>query len=158
MIEFRLLGTLHLTDAEGREVQALLTASGRLAPLAYPSAAPPRGLRRRDTSLALFWPDLDQEHARAALRQALHVLRDALGDDVVVTRGDEDVGIQADRLWCDVAAFDRAVAAGQGAEAPRVYPGGLPGGVFIPGAPGFERRLGGERAPGRQAGARRAEA
>src|SRR2546425_6498777 len=147
MIEFRLLGTLHLTDAEGREVQSLLTRSGRLAPLAYPSAAPPRGLRRRDTSLALFWPDLDQEHARAALRQALHVLRDALGDDVVVTRGDEDVGIQADRLWCDVAAFDRAVAAGQGGEGLGVDRGGPLGGVFISRAARIRRRVGGGGGP-----------
>ena len=94
MIEFRLLGTLHLTDAEGREVKSLLTRSRRLALLAYLAAAAPRGLHRRDTLLALFWPELDQEHARAALRQALHVVREALGDDVVVTRGDEDVGIQ----------------------------------------------------------------
>ena len=158
MIEFRLLGTLHLTDAEGREVQSLLTRSRRLALLAYLSAATPRGLHRRDTLLALFWPDLDQEHARAALRQALHVLRDALGDDVVVTRGDEDVGIQADRLWCDVAAFDRAVAAGQVAEALELYRGDLLGGFFIPGAAEFERWLEGERARMQQAAARCAEA
>src|SRR2546425_4465881 len=153
MIEFGLLGTLHLTDAEGREVQSLLTRSRRLALLAYLSAATPRGLHRRDTLLALFWPDLDQEHARAALRQALHVLRDALGDDVVVTRGDEDVGIQADRLWCDVAAFDRAVAAGHGGQAPPLYPGGLLGGFFLSSAPAFQRWLAGERAPGEQAAA-----
>src|SRR2546425_1045836 len=92
MIEFRLLGTLHLTDAEGREVTSLLTRPRRLALLAYLAAATPRGLHRRDSLLALFWPELDQEHARAALRQALHVVRDALGADVIVTRGDEEVG------------------------------------------------------------------
>src|SRR5437773_9688894 len=70
MIEFRLLGTLHLTDAEAREVKSLLTRSRRLALLAYLAAATPRGFHRRDTLLALFWPELDQDHARAALRQA----------------------------------------------------------------------------------------
>jgi serine/threonine-protein kinase len=79
MIEFRLLGTLHLTDAAGREVKSLLTRPRRLALLAYLAAATPRGLHRRDTLLALFWPELDQEHARAALRQALHVLRGRRG-------------------------------------------------------------------------------
>src|SRR2546430_7972669 len=88
MIEFRLLGTLHLIDAGGREVKSLLTRPRRLALLAYLAAATPRGLHRRDSLLALFWPELDQEHARAALRQALHVVRDALGADVIVTRGD----------------------------------------------------------------------
>src|SRR2546422_8632153 len=90
MIEFRLLGTLHLIDAAGREVKSLLTRPRRLALLAYLAAATPRGLHRRDSLLALFWPELDQEHARAALRQALHVVRDALGADVIVTRGDEE--------------------------------------------------------------------
>src|SRR5439155_160938 len=83
MIEFRLLGTLHLTDAEGREVKSLLTRPRRLALLAYLAAATPRGFHRRDTLLALFWPELDQEHARAALRQALHVLRGAFGAGMV---------------------------------------------------------------------------
>ena len=75
MIEFRLLGPLHLTDAHGREVQSLLTRPRRLALLAYLAAATPRRLHRRDSLLPLFWPELDQEHARAALRQALHVVR-----------------------------------------------------------------------------------
>jgi serine/threonine-protein kinase len=146
MIEFRLLGTLHLTDAEGREVESLLTRSRRLALLAYLAAATPRGLHRRDTLLTLFWPELDQEHARAALRQALHVLRDALGDDVVVTRGDEEVGIARDALWCDVAAFDDAVAAGYSREALELYRGNLLEGFFIPDAGDFERWLETERA------------
>src|SRR5712692_5894467 len=158
MIEFRLLGTLHLTDAEGREVNSLLTRSRRLALLAYLAAAAPRGLHRRDTLLALFWPELDQEHARAALRQALHVVRDALGDDVVVTRGDEEVGLDFDRLWCDVAAFDDAVATGRLGEAFAYYQGHLLEGFFISGAAEFERWLESERARLRQTASRSAHA
>src|SRR3989475_9375393 len=41
---------------------------------------------RRDSLVALFWPELDQEHARTALRQALRVLRAALGAGAVVDR------------------------------------------------------------------------
>ena len=67
MIEFRLLGTLHLTDAEGREVKSLLTRPRRLALLAYLAAATPRGFHRRDTLLALFWPELDQEQDRKSV-------------------------------------------------------------------------------------------
>src|SRR5260370_14379951 len=111
MIEFRRLGALQLTDAEGREVKSLLTRPRRLALLAYLAAATPRGLHRRDTLLALFWPELDQEHARAALRQALHIVRGALGADVLITRGDDEIGLDVDRLACDVVGFDRAVAA-----------------------------------------------
>src|SRR3989442_650704 len=158
MIEFRLVGTLHLTDAEGREVTSLLTRPRRLALLAYLAAATPRGLHRRDSLLALFWPELDQEHARAALRQALHVVRDALGADVIVTRGDEEVGLDFERLWCDVVAFDCSVAAGQLHEALEHYRGDLLNGFFIAGAGEFERWLESERGQLREAAARSARA
>src|SRR5436309_2496778 len=92
MIELRMLGRLSLTGADGREVRGLLGQPRRLALLAYLAAASPQGFHRRDTLLALFWPELDQEHARAALRQALHVVRDALGGDAVTSRGDEEIG------------------------------------------------------------------
>ncbi len=158
MIEFRLLGTLHLTDAEGREVKCLLTRSRRLALLAYLAAAAPRGLHRRDTLLALFWPELDQEHARGALRQALHVVRSALGADVVVTRGDEEIGLNVDHLWCDVVAFDEAIAAQQFSEALELYRGETLDGFFISGAAEFERWLERERARLREAASRAARA
>jgi DNA-binding SARP family transcriptional activator/TolB-like protein/lipoprotein NlpI len=158
MIEFRLLGTLQLTDAEGREVTSLLTRSRRLALLAYLAAATPRGLHRRDTLLALFWPELDQEHARAALRQALHVLRSALGGVVIVTRGDEEIGLDFDAVHCDVVEFDRAVAAGRPREALDLYRGALLEGFFISGAPDFERWQDLERARLQEAACRGAQA
>src|SRR5438128_11786783 len=138
MIELRLLGRLSLTSADGRDVRALLGQPRRLALLAYLAAATPRGFHRRDSLLALFWPEIDQEHARAALRQALHVVRDALGADVIVTRGDEEVGLDFERIWCDVVAFDRAVAAEQFSEALDLYRGDLLEGFFIPDAGEFE--------------------
>src|SRR6266571_1759796 len=109
MIEFRMLGTLNLTGPGGRELRILLAQPRRLALLAYLAAATPQGFHRRDSLLALFWPELDQEHARAALRQALHVVRDALGADAVASRGDEEIGLAFDHVSCDVGAFERAV-------------------------------------------------
>src|SRR2546425_6005987 len=141
MIEFRLFGAVRLTDASGREVKRLLTRSRRLALLAYLAAATPRGFRRRDSLLALFWPELDQEHARAALRQALHVVRDALGAEVIVTRGDDEVALDLGRIWCDVVVFDRAMATDQFGAALDLYQGDLLEGFFIPGAGEFERWL-----------------
>src|SRR3989475_8317950 len=138
MIESGLLGPLHLIAAGGREVKTFLPRPGRLPLLASPPAATPRGLHRRDSLLALFWPELDQEHARAALRQALHVVRDALGTDVIVTRGDEEVALDFDLMWCDVVAFDRAVAAERFSEALDLYRGDLLEGFFIPDAGEFE--------------------
>src|SRR2546425_6878940 len=146
MVEFRLLGTLSLTTADGREVGSLLSQPRRLALLAYLAAATPRGPHRRDTLLALFWPELDQEHARAALRQSLHVLRSALGADAMVSRGDEEIGLDFERIWCDVAAFARAIDGGELGQALDLYRGNLLEGFFISDAPEFERWLESERA------------
>jgi hypothetical protein len=43
-----------------------------------------------------------QEHARTSLRKALHFLRHELGSDVVVRRGDEEVGINREPCRCEV--------------------------------------------------------
>ena len=139
MVELRLLGTVNLTTADGCEARSLIGQPRRLALLAYLAAATPRGTQRRDRLLTLFWPELDQGRARAALRQALHVLREELGPRVLVSRGDEEVGLDFDVVRCDVAEFDRAVAAGRLTEALDLYRGELLEGFFISGAPDFER-------------------
>src|SRR2546428_12077334 len=156
MIELRLLGRLSLTSAAGRDVRALLGQPRRLALLAYLAAATPPGFHRRDSLLALFWPELDQEHARAALRQALHVVRDALGADAVASRGDEEIGLDFDQFSCDVNAFGNAVDEEQFREALDLYRGDLLEGFFISGAPEFERWLETGRARLREAAARAA--
>ena len=153
MIELRMLGRLSLTGADGREVRGLLGQPRRLALLAYLAAASPQGFHRRDTLLALFWPELDQEHARAALRQALHVVRDALGGDAVTSRGDEEIGLDFAQVSCDVAAFERALRMGQLEEPLDLYRGALLEGFFISDAPEFERWLETERARLQQAAA-----
>src|SRR5881396_4162278 len=158
MIELRLLGRLSLTGADGRDVRALLGQPRRLALLAYLAAASPQGFHRRDTLLALFWPELDQEHARAALRQALHVVRDALGADAITSRGDEEIGLDFAEVSCDVPAFERALRNGQLEEALDLYRGALLEGFFISDAPEFERWLETGRARLQQAAAGAARA
>src|SRR5712691_9468541 len=158
MVEFRLLGPLNLTTADGREARSLLAQPRRLALLAYLAAATPRGLHRRDTILALFWPELDQPHARAALRQALHVLRDELGAQALVSRGHEEIGLAFEAVRCDVADFDRAVEGGRLTEALDLYRGELLEGFFISGAPDFERWQDDERRRLRETASRAAQA
>src|SRR5213594_3667942 len=75
MIELRLLGTLDLKGAEGRAVHSILAQPKRLALLAY--LAVHTAGARRDSVVALFWPELDTAHARGALRQSLRFLRRA---------------------------------------------------------------------------------
>jgi len=158
MIELRMLGRLGLTAADGREVRTLLGQPRRFALLAYLAAATPLGFHRRDSLLVLFWPELDQEHARTALRQALRVLRSALGSGVVVGRGDEDLGLDFGQVWSDVGAFEQAIAAGEPLEAMDLYRGPLLEGFFISDAPDFERWLETARARLQDAASRAARA
>src|SRR6266568_5005377 len=158
MVEFRLLGSVSLTSGEGRDATSLLGQPRRLALLAYLAAATPRGIQRRDQLLTLFWPELDQGHARAALRQALHVLREELGPHVLVCRGDEEVGLDFDVVRCDVAEFDCAVVAGRLTEALDLYRGELLEGFFISEAPEFERWQDDERRRLREMASRAAQA
>jgi serine/threonine protein kinase/DNA-binding SARP family transcriptional activator len=156
MIELRLIGRVSLTGVEGREVRNLLGQPRRLALLAFLAAATPRGFHRRDSLLPLFWPELDQQHARGALRQALHVLRANLGAETVASRGDEEVGLDFARIWCDVAAFQQAIADDALREAVDFYRGHLLEGFFISDAPEFERWLETERGRLREAASRAA--
>jgi len=139
-----MLGRVSLINPNAHDVQSLLGQPRRLALLAY-LATPPPGMHRRDNLLALFWPELDQAHARNALRQALHVLRRALGTSAVTSHGDEEVGLDFEQVWCDVAAFERAIADGQLRDAIELYRGDLLEGFFISDAPEFERWLETER-------------
>ncbi|PYP56107.1 MAG: hypothetical protein DMD40_11815 [Gemmatimonadetes bacterium] len=146
VIELRLFGGLDLRSSDGRELESILTQPKRIALLAFLAAATPYRLHRRDTLLGLFWPELDQDHARAALRQALHGLRQGLGTDVLTSRGDEEVGVGEQRLWCDVRAFQHELEASDWSGALELYRGSLLEGFFLSDSPEFERWLEDERA------------
>src|SRR5207244_11619010 len=92
-----------------------------------------------------------------ALRQALHVLRGAFGAGMVVTRGDEEIALNVDHLWCDVVAFDAAITAGRFGDALELYRGDMLGGISISGAAEFERWRETERARLQQAASRGAQ-
>lgn len=145
MIRLRMLGALDLRDAEGRECRTLLSQPKRIALMVYLALASPRGHHRRDALLALFWPDLDAEHARNALSQAVHVLRRSLGENVVINRNGDELGLESDEVWCDAIAFEEALAGGRAAEALELYRGDLLDGFHVANAPGFDRWLASER-------------
>lgn len=146
VFELRLLGALELSATDGRNVEPLVRRSKRTGLLAYLAAALPRGFHRRDKLLALFWPELDEPHARAALSQALYVLRNTLGEQAVVTRGEGEVRLSGEVVWCDAAAFETALDLGRPADALALYRGDLLDGFFVTDAPEFERWLDAERA------------
>lgn len=99
------LGHTDLTDADGRAVLSVLAQPKRLALLIYLAIEGSRGLVRRDRLVALFWPDRNQADARANLRKSLYFLRKSLGEEAILARGDEEVGIDPSILQCDVVAL-----------------------------------------------------
>src|SRR5205085_5739184 len=119
------LGTMHATsDGFSNDVGSLAGHQPkRLALLAYLAIGRPRGAHRRDSLVALLWPELDQEHARAALRQALHGLRKALGADTFVSEGTESIELNRAVVECDLWELDRAAANGDHERVAGLYSG-----------------------------------
>src|SRR6266571_4868037 len=145
MIGFRMLGSVELRDSQGRELDAILRRPKLLALLGYLTIARPWGFQRRDTLVALLWPELDHAHARNALNQAVHALRQALGREVLRARGEEEVGTRAEGISCDVREFETALEAGQAEQALALYRGSLFNGFHVSEVPEFERWLDEER-------------
>ena len=144
MIRLNVLGTLSLQQdgkPEGSQLQPK-----RAAILAYLAIAKQRPRHQRDTLLALFWPDLDDTHARKALNQALHYLRQELGPDVVTSVGDDQIVIDMNRLSCDAVVFEELLQKDELEEALALYRGDLMEGFFVGDLGGFERWLEEERA------------
>ena len=147
MISFHVLGALDLQGSEGRHLGSPLSGSKRLGLLAYLALAARRGLPQRDTLLGLFWPDLDEKHARNSLNNMLHQIRRSLGPDALAVRGHNQVGLAEDVVWCDALAFQEALDAGSLPEALELYRGDLLEGFFVAGAsPEFDHWLDAERA------------
>jgi len=144
MLKLHLLGSVDLLDA-GRDVTSVLRRPKSLALLAYLACARPRGFHRRDALLALFWPDLDQAHARNALRQTVHSLRHVLGAELVVGRGEEELSVERSRVWCDVPEFEELLDASNAESAVALYRGELLRGFHMSGSGDFEQWLDQER-------------
>lgn len=159
MRELQTFGTVGLRcrDRDAGESIPTPLQPKRLGLLAFLALAPRRRCRRRDQIVSLFWPDLDQEHARGALSQALRSLRRNIGDDVVVTQGEEEVGVDRRVLWCDAVAFQTAVEQGELAAALALYQGPFMDSFFVTGtAPEFEYWMAEERSRFQRGAARAA--
>lgn len=134
MLILRLLGGLVLETGDipaGRASQ-----KRRLALLAVLASRPGVPISR-DKLLALFWPEVVTEEARHRLSAALYDLRRALGDQVIVARGDE-VFVPDGVIDCDTVQFDAAVHAGDWHLATQLYRGPFLDGVHMEDAPEFD--------------------
>jgi len=149
-LQLLLLGGIELCGAPVGVADKLLGQSKAVALLAYLALAPAGRFQRRDRLVGLFWPELDQTHARAALRKVIYVARGLLGEDFFISRGDDDLAIAAGRLQCDVAEFTTAAESGLLARALELYRGDLMPGFFLPECVEFERWLEDERTAARE--------
>ena len=146
MIEFRTLGTPDLRDDSDRHaILSVLAQPKRVGLLAYLVMAEGGRAVSRDKLQAVFWPKASSDRARNSLNQAVFVLRRAMGDHLLVTNGEGSIGVNADRLGCDAWRFEEHIAAGEKPEALALYGGHFLEGLYVSGAPAFERWLEAER-------------
>lgn len=141
MIRLQTLGSLDLRAADGPSLHQILRQPKRLALLVYLAIEKPGAFHRRDHLLGLFWPEADERGGRASLSQAVHFLRQALGKDVIINRGDEEIGVSADQLWCDASAFQQLVHEKRFGDAMGLYQGELLPSFFVDESDGFEQWL-----------------
>ena len=129
-------GTAPLTGAATQRKTLLL--------LAALAAAGPQGISR-EKLLGLFWPDSDTEHARHALKQAIHILRRDFRDpDLVV--GTTTLRLNPESIGSDVQEFEDALARGDDERAAELHRGPFLDGLYLDGSPEFEHWLERERA------------
>jgi DNA-binding SARP family transcriptional activator/tetratricopeptide (TPR) repeat protein len=140
MVQLRTFGRLELVGGEAAAQRVLAAQPKPLALLAYLALATPRGQHSRDSLLALFWPELGDDEARRALRQALHRIRYHVGDELLTSERDGQIGISGDGTWCDAIAFEQALDGGRESDALALYHGAFLDAVFVSDAsPEFEQ-------------------
>ncbi len=98
----------------------------------------------RDKLIAFLWPERDTEAARNLLKVAVHGLRKVLGEDAIRSVGDQ-LALDLALVSCDVADFDRAIAAKDLATAASLYGGVFLDGFFLKEAPEFDQWVETER-------------
>lgn len=131
MLELQTFGTVGLRSREVDASVAFPVQPKRLALLIYLALAPRRRFRRRDQIVAMLWPDSDTAHARQALNQAVRYLRRSLGEDAIVSQGEEELALDAAQVWCDAAEFRGLLEAKEAERALAVYKGAFLDGFFV---------------------------
>jgi DNA-binding SARP family transcriptional activator len=108
MLRLFLFGTPRF-EQDGQAVS--LRRSKSLALLAY--LAMTRQPQKRDTLLALLWPEFDTADARNNLRRELSLLKATLHEEVLVADRLQVARNAQVALWLDVAVFQEQIAASQ---------------------------------------------
>ncbi|MEX2280872.1 MAG: BTAD domain-containing putative transcriptional regulator, partial [Gemmatimonadota bacterium] len=98
----------------------------------------------RDKLIGYLWEEADTDKARRLLSESVYVIRKSLGEDALLSSGN-DLRLNPDALWSDVAAFTGLLEAGDDEGAIALYAGPLLDGFFISDAHEFEQWVDRER-------------
>jgi len=139
-LRLHLLGGIAFKGLPDGEADALLAQSKVVGLLAYLALSPRGVFQRRDRLAAMLWPELDQGHARTALRKAIHVARTALGEAAVLGRGDEEVSL-SEAITCDASDLRQAAKDGRLGLVLELYRGELMPGFHLNDCIDFESWL-----------------
>jgi len=142
VISLRVLGPVEVT-LDGGAAPAELLWRKNLALLIY-LARSPRRARTREHLMGLLWGDKPETAARHSLREAIRALRQAAGEDLLETEGDQ-VRIADDAVLTDVERFETLVAARDWTGAASLAEGDFLEGFDIADALPFEDWLTAER-------------
>ena len=144
MVVLKQLGDSSVTRS-GTVVGGRASSGRRLALLALLASAR-GGAVTRDKIVGLLWPESPTDRARHQLSDTLYILRNALGEDVVRSTGD-DVALNTELVSSDVADFERLLDEGQLERAVEIFRGPLLDGFHLSDAAEFERWLDGDGSP-----------
>lgn len=143
LIRYRLLGPTEVS-VDGGPPPPELVWRKNLALVAY-LARSPRRTRSRDHLMGLLWANKPDTSARHSLREAIRILRRALGEDGLVAEHDQ-VTLADGAVALDIEAFAAAEAAGTWSDAAALVGGEFMNGFGVPDAAEFEDWLTVERA------------
>ncbi|UCC72155.1 MAG: hypothetical protein JSV86_17580 [Gemmatimonadota bacterium] len=134
MIELKTLGRGAISR-DGEELAGLTAQKQRFALLAHLAI---EGRVSRDSLLALFWPEREEEKARHSLSQALYALRRELGEECLRVEGDA-VEAAGEACTVDARAMQEAADAERWEIVTELYHGPFLDQFQLPGAPEFEK-------------------
>ena len=142
MIAFRVLGGVSLAGEEG-PLSGKPVQPRRIALLALLASAPHHTIAR-ERLMAFLWPESSEDQARHRLSESLYVLRKSLGEEALISEGDQ-VRLDTARLGCDLVAFRNAAQDGDLETAVDLYAGPFLDGFFLKEAEAFHRWVESER-------------
>ena len=138
MIRLHTFGGARLADDSGQPLGGAATQRRTLALLTVLAVAGPSGLSR-DKLIGLLWPESEEERARHSLTQALYAARRALRSEDLFAMRSSTIGLNFERLECDVHEFESAIERGDLERAVSLYTGPFLDGFFLSSSQAFEQ-------------------